>query len=283
VVGTPSVNEDQTRPQSPAVSTPTSKKNIPEIELEPESSQPSVNNMLANTPNDNAVNPSQTALFGDSSRTPAAIDYTDFNFSTKFPATPIVVDGTESLRDLFEDNVYFRNMWNAAQNEIQRLLQSERLSGWSSQALADKICKLEHIIKNQDSQIDALSQKRRGKTYREPVPRMLTARQTDVRDLIDAVKWHHKLLTKAITSLQSMPGFRYASQSPTDTPNVDLDKLKHRIFGNADCLPAIQGSVQSLAGAAVCEWVLGKKFDSVSTLGFPLLGFYRDIINGIGK
>jgi hypothetical protein len=207
------------------------------------------------------------------------IDYDDPDIIQQYSEEPIPDRTHESLRDLFNDNMYFRKKWLEAKKEhedfVENLLQERRLLG-SGNTDANLINRIEKQAQNHTFH------KRQMANHKFLQPFLGLGRGEQVPLNLDKIKSHHSEMKTDFIALSTLKIFHHPDLTSDGARSQALGELKCKVSSNLYDHP-INQIIQSLTGAAVCDWVFGQKLLCVAMLNTPLLEGYRQHIQTICK
>jgi hypothetical protein len=222
-----------------------------------------------------------------------AIDYDRVSKTSLALETTNAREIHEMLRDLLNDNQYFRQKClqleqkrTDSQREIRLMGSLELLSA------KDPEWSMSSVIQDQDRLIADLKRSLTDQTFLQP---FLQSSAYD-QGLLDLNKIRHALkgISSAIYCLAGMKEFQCSFISLSGSESEALNALVERSLGR-DSLsllyeaetPQLASShlsclmMQSLTGAAVCEWVFLPDLRCAALLSTPLLESYRYHLNSL--
>lgn len=211
---------------------------------------------------------------------PPTIDYQDPDSIGRFPAVPVHSRALESFRDLFQDNVYFRTKLMEMEQKCEELETRVRAYHSLTERATTHI-DLEPDARFQQQELQILSLRRKCQSHDYLGPFFETEGKPHQRKQIYIIQRDYGQMSRGLSALGRTSGFQAAStQSGLDSK--DLKTLKCRVFGGVPSTThywrACQDPgllFQSLAAAAVCEWVFEGESICTSMMPSPLLNEYR--------
>lgn len=209
------------------------------------------------------------------------IDYADPHAVQQFPQKPVLDRSHETLRDLFNDNLYFRKRLSDSEERCKKIDRNGRLrqsllapgSPEVFQTMAD-------TIETQNEKINTLQ---RQLTNQKFLQQFLTLGRGEEVPLNQAqIQLDHLKMKREFKSLSVMNCFQHCGEAFTCIESHDLNDLKSKVFLNLNRYP-VGLLIQSLTGAAVCEWVFNGKIQCSAMMDTPILEGYRYHLGTICK
>jgi hypothetical protein len=216
-----------------------------------------------------------------------AIDYDRVSKTSLAFQTTNAREVHEMLHDLLNDNKYFRQKCLQLEQKRTDSQREKRLMG-SLELLSakDPQWSMSSVIQDQDRLIADLKRSLTDQTFLQP---FLQSSAYD-QGLLDLNKIRHAFqgISSAIYCLAGMKEFQCSFTSLSGSESEELNALVERSLGR-DSLsllyeaetPQLASShlsclmMQSLTGAAVCEWVFLPELHCAAMLSTPLLESYR--------
>jgi hypothetical protein len=185
------------------------------------------------------------------------------------PERPVVDDGLETLGHLFADITYFRERWLKIEEKHQQCIEDKRLA--HSLGL-DPTSELPDTLKRQNDTI--ISLQRRTKNQQQLLDFLKLEKVDQAPSNTKEIVKRYHTMTRNLRLLAAKNIVGNIENLRDNGLSVDMQELRKRVHGNLETLPA--GLViQSLAGAAICDWVFSAKLQSMATIRTPLLEAYR--------
>lgn len=228
-------------------------------------------------------------------RSASKTDYDSTNSIQQFPETLILSRSHETYRDLFNDNMYFRQKWSNSEDERNKILQNERLNrSLLASGSADVNKTLTNLVQKQNAIIATLQQRLSNQMILQPFVELRRSEQAPLN--LAKIRFNHAQMRKGFGALCIMDCFKHPQEKLECSESQDLGDLKRQAFSNTlqnsahddiylrgGCNTPANLMVQSLVGAAVCEWVLKGKFQCTAMMNTPLLEKYRYHLSSICK
>ncbi|KAH8685483.1 hypothetical protein BGZ60DRAFT_92964 [Tricladium varicosporioides] len=218
--------------------------------------------------------PSQSFLYLDKFRGTPALDYDDTNLTIRISNTKIFTHGDETLLDLFNDIEYFRAELSKLEKVRRHMIESERVR----QGIQTQI--LPGIVEERNETIAELKQRLKDQTFAQ---RLLG--NGDGKQALpsrDKIKSSHGDMRKNIMGLSVLEDIRYTANEIRGVNSEDLNTLKGVVLSDIAQAPSLDDVshsldiwVQSLTGAAVCEWIFKESYQCTAMMNTPLLDGYR--------
>jgi hypothetical protein len=200
-------------------------------------------------------------------------------FKTVFPTC-----SHETMQELINENVSLRKKLSDMAEKCNRLDHNERLKNslqvFRPLGLEQRIKDLEDRMKRQNQEIlDLRLQRKNLKPFRLFLEPDSSRR---VENNMERIKDCHGQMERSLESLSIRSNYQ---QSAWNMESRDLSELKYRALGNwsYDGSDPVGRLVQSLTGAAVCDWVFHTKFQCVDMMNTMILEAYRELLRASGK
>jgi hypothetical protein len=209
------------------------------------------------------------------------IDYDDPNTVQQIPENAILDRSHETLRDLFNDNLYFRKKWSDSEERREKIDRNERLRhSLLASGSAEVLQTMADTIEIQNEKINILQRQLRNQKF---LQQFLTLGRGEEVPLNQAqIQIDHKKMSREFRSLSIMNCFQHPGETSGCVESQDLKELKSKVFSDLHRCP-IGLVIQSLTGAAVCEWVFNGKIQCTAMMSSPLLEGYRRHLDTICK
>jgi hypothetical protein len=210
-----------------------------------------------------------------------AIDYDDLNTAEQFPEKLVLDCSHEILRDLFNDNLYFRKKWSDSEERCKKIDRNGRLRhSLLAPGSADVLQTMADTIETQNEKIYALQRQLSNQTFLQQF--LILGRGKEVPINQSQIQSYHAKMRRDFRSLSIMNCFQHRRETAACFESRDLTELKSKVVSDVNCYP-IGLVIQSLTGAAVCEWVFNGKIQCTAMMSSPLLEGYRRHLGTICK
>ena len=191
----------------------------------------------------------------------------------RFPEKLVLDRSHETLRDLFNDNLYFRKKWSDSEERRKKIDRNGRLRhSLLAPGSADVLQKMADTIETQNEKIHNLQRQLSNQTF---LQQFLTLGRGEEVPLNQAeIQAYHAKMRRDFRSLSIMNCFQQPEQTSAPFKSQDLSELESKVSSHMNRYP-IGLVIQSLVGAAVCEWVFRGKMQCTAMMNTPLLEGYR--------
>lgn len=218
--------------------------------------------------------PSKSFLYTDKFRGTPAFDYDDTNSTMGISNTQIFTQGDETLLDLFNDIEYFRAELSKLEKVRRHMVESERVQ----QGIQAK--SLPGIVEERNKTIAELKQRLKDQAFAQRLLGKGNGKQ--VLPSRDKIKSSHEDMRKNVMGLSVLEDIHYTADEIRGVNSKDLRALKGRVLSDIaqpplpdDVSHSLDVWVQSLTGAAVCEWIFKESYQCTAMMNTPLLDGYR--------
>lgn len=202
-----------------------------------------------------------------------AIGYDDLNAVQQFPEKLVLDRSHETVRDLFNDNLYFRQKWSDSEERRKKIDRNGRLRhSLLAPGSAGLLHRMADTIESQNEKINTLQRQLSNQTF---LQQFLTLGRGEEVPINQAqIKMYHTKMRRDFRSLSIMDCFQHPREKSACFESQDLNELKSKVFSDVNRYP-IGLVIQSLTGAAICEWVFNGKMQCTAMMNTPLLEGYR--------
>lgn len=224
---------------------------------------------------------SESFFYASELQKPPILDYEDPDSIDRSGEQPILDCSHETLRDLFNDNIYFRKKLASVEKERKKLDQEQRLiNSLSAVNMVDR-------AKSQQGRITDLERQLNNQTFLKPFLEL----EREYRSPLNLKRIKHSFtkMKGQFGSLSIMDEFQYLRENFLHQQSKDADELLRKVLGDVpqsaphdhsswqigDRVPA-DIMVQSLVGAAVCEWVFQAELRCTAMMNVPLLESFKN-------
>ncbi|KAN0096635.1 hypothetical protein V8E51_015440 [Hyaloscypha variabilis] len=215
----------------------------------------------------------QSSFYATGLQDTLTIDYDDPNTVQQIPEDAILDRTHETLRDLFNDNLYFRKKWLESEERREKIDRNERLKhSLLAPGSSDVFQTMADTIEIQDEKINTLQRQLSNQKFLQQFLTLGRGKEVPLNQA--QIQINHKKMTREFRSLSIMNCFQHPGETSTGLESQDLNELKSKISTDLHCYP-IGLVIQSLTGAAVCEWVFNGKIQCTAMMSSPLLEGYR--------
>jgi hypothetical protein len=218
--------------------------------------------------------PSQSFLYTDTFRETTAFDYDDTESRIRISDTQTYAQRDETLVALFNDIEYFRGKLSKSENERRRMAENERVrqnfQAWS----------FPEILEERNKTVADLNQRLQDQDFVQPFLEKKSGKRALPNR--DKIKSSYEDMRKNIMALSVFEDIHYTADEIRGINSKDLSSLRDRVLSEV-AQPSLPDNVsysldiwvQSLTGAAVCEWVFKGKYQCTAMMNTPLLDAYR--------
>jgi hypothetical protein len=209
------------------------------------------------------------------------VGYDDLNTVQKFPENLVLDCSHETLRDLFNDNLYFRKKWSDSEERCKKIDRNGRLRhSLLAPGSADILQKMADTIETQNEKINALQRQLSNQKF---LQQFLTLGRGEEVPLNQAqIQTNHAKMRRDFRSLSTMNCFQHPGEISACVESRDLNELKSKVLSDVNRYP-VGLVIQSLTGVAICEWVFNGKMQCTAMMNTPLLEGYRHHLRAICK
>lgn len=210
-----------------------------------------------------------------------AFDYDDANSTMRISNTQIFTQGDETLLDLFNDIEFFRGKLSKLEKVDRHMVENMRVR----QGIQAK--SLPRIVEERNKTIAELKQRLNDQAFAH----QLLGKENGKQELPnrDGIKSSYEDMRKNIMGLSVFGDVYYYTADEISLHNcIDLTALKNRALGDTsqsplqdDVLHSLDEWIQSLTGAAVCEWIFKESYQCIAMMNTPLLDGYRRSLSTI--
>ena len=223
----------------------------------------------------------QSSFYATGLQDTPTIDYDDPDTAQQIPEKAILDRTHETLRDLFNDNLYFRKKWSESEERREKIDRNDRLRhSLLAPGSADVIQTMADTIEIQDEKINTLQRQLSNQKFLQQFLTLGRGKEVPLNQA--QIQINHKKMTREFRSLSIMNCFQHPGETSVCLESQDLNELKSNISSDVHCYPIGQ-VIQSLTGAAVCEWVFNGKIQCTAMMSSPLLEGYRRHLGAICK
>ncbi|KAE9377464.1 hypothetical protein N431DRAFT_553915 [Stipitochalara longipes BDJ] len=201
------------------------------------------------------------------------IDYDDPNTIKQIPEQAILDRSHETLRDLFNDNLYFRKKWSDSEERRGKLDRNQRLRhSLLAPGSADVLQTMADTIEIQNEKINTLQRQLGNQKILQQF--LMLGKGEEVPLNQSQIQNSHKKMRREFRSLSIMDCFQHPGETSACIESQDLNELKSKVSIDVHSYP-VGLVIQSFTGAAVCEWVFNEKIQCTAMMSSPLLEGYR--------
>jgi hypothetical protein len=226
-------------------------------------------------------NPSQSFFYATELQDTPTLNYDDLNTVPQYPDKLILGLSHETLRDLFNDNLYFRKKWSDSEERRQKTDRNGRLRhSLLAPGSADVLQTMADTIEAQNEKINSLQRQLNNQTFLQPFLTLGTAEGVPINQV--QIRTFHAKMRRDFRSLAIMDYFQHPGGTFACVESRDLSELKSKVLSDVNHYP-VGLVIQSLTGAAICEWVFNKKMQCTAMMNTPLLEGYRHHLHAICK
>ncbi len=191
----------------------------------------------------------------------------------QFPEQLVLDCSYETLRDLFNDNLYFRRKWLDSEERRKKNDRNGRLRhSLLAPGSADVLQTMADTIETQNEKINILQRQLSNQKFLQQF--LTLGRGEEVPFNQAEIQIHHAKIKRDFRSLSIMTCFQHPRETSAYFESRDLNDLKLKVSSELSGYP-IGLVVQSLTGAAICEWVFNGKMQCTAMMNTPLLEGYR--------
>lgn len=209
------------------------------------------------------------------------IDYDDPNTVQQFPEKLTLDCSNETLRDLFNDNLYFRKKWSDSEERRKKIDRTGRLRhSLLAPGSADVLQTMADTIETQNEKINTLQRQLSNQAFLQQFLTLGRGEETPLNQT--QIQINHTKIRRDFRSLSIMNCFQHPGETSACIESQDLNELKSKAFSDVNRYP-VGLVIQSLTGAAVCEWVFNGKIQCTAMMNTPLLEGYRYHLGTICK
>lgn len=224
---------------------------------------------------------SQSLLYTGKFKGKPAFDYNDATSTMLISNTQIFTQGDETLLDLFNDIEFFRGKLSILEKVDRHTVENTRVrQGIQANSLSG-------IVDEQNKTISELKQRLNDQAF----ARQLLGKENGKREIPnrDRIKSSYEDMRKNILGLSVLEDVHYYTAGEIGLlDGIDSTTLKNRALGNTPHSPiqddeshSLDVWVQSLTGAAVCEWIFNESYQCIAMMNTPLLDGYRRSLSTI--
>ncbi|KAL5354077.1 hypothetical protein ACLOAV_000162 [Pseudogymnoascus australis] len=224
---------------------------------------------------------SQSLLYTGKFKGKPAFDYNDATSTMLISNTQIFTQGDETLLDLFNDIEFFRGKLSILEKVDRHTVENTRVrQGIQANSLSG-------IVDEQNKTISELKQRLNDQAF----ARQLLGKENGKREIPnrDRIKSSYEDMRKNILGLSVLEDVHYYTAGEIGLlDGIDSTTLKNRALGNTPHSPiqddeshSLDVWVQSLTGAAVCEWIFNESYQCIAMMNTPLLDGYRRSLSSI--
>jgi hypothetical protein len=224
---------------------------------------------------------SQSFFYATELQDTPTVDYDDLDTVHQFPEKPILDRSHETLRDLFNDNLYFRKKWSDSEERRKKIDRNGRLShSLLAQGSANVLQTMADTIEAQNEKINSLQRQLNNQTFLQPFLTLGRGKEVPLNQV--QIRTYHAKMRRDFRSLSIMNYFQHPDGTSTCVESRDLNELKSKVLSDVNHYP-VGLVIQSLTGAAICEWVFNGKMQCTAMMNTPLLEGYRHHLHTICK
>jgi hypothetical protein len=224
---------------------------------------------------------SQSFFYATELQDTPTVDYDDLNTAHQIPEKLILDRSHETLRDLFNDNLYFRKMWSDSEERRKKIDRNGRLRhSLLASGSSDVLQTMADTIEAQNEKINNLQRQLNNQTFLQPFLTLGRGEEVPLNQV--QIRTYHAKMRRDFRSLSIMNYFQHPEGTSTCLESRDLNELKSKVPSDVDHYP-VGLVIQSLTGAAICEWVFNGKMQCTAMMNTPLLEGYRHHLNTICK
>jgi hypothetical protein len=210
-----------------------------------------------------------------------------FLYADKFKGAPVInstisVSNTpmfseETQLDLLNDIQYFRGELTKLAEEHRHMVENERVRhGIQTKSLPE-------IVEERNKTIAELKQQLNDQAFARELLGKGWGKQ--VLPSRNKIKSSYEDMRKNIMGLPVLDDIHFTADEIRGVKSKDFATLKDRVLGNIghssspnDMAHSLDVWVQSLTGAAVCEWVFKESYQCIAMMHTPLLDGYRQAL-----
>ncbi|KFY32333.1 hypothetical protein V493_00300 [Pseudogymnoascus sp. VKM F-4281 (FW-2241)] len=224
---------------------------------------------------------SPSLLYTDKFKGKPTFDYNDANSTMRISNTKTFTQGDETLLDLFNDIEFFRGKLSNLEKMDKHMVENMRVQ----QGVQAK--SLPGIVEERNKTIAELKQRLNDQAFAQ----QLLRKENGKKELPNRnrIKSSYEDMRKNIMGLSVFGDIYYYTADEISLYNyIDLTALKNRALGDSlqsplqdDVSRSLDVWIQSLTGAAVCEWVFKESYQCIAMMNTPLLDGYRRSLSTI--
>lgn len=220
-------------------------------------------------------------------KTQVDLDFDDLNLTLQLPNPSLPQDDKEILQDLHLDNIYLRENQSRLERRLQGCLREERRNlAFSTAPGTAGSASMAQTIEIQDERIARLESQLTTQRFLQPFLKL--AREDHAPLNLEAIRSDFSKIRDGIKILSTSKDFHFPGQRLGTEELTDLDILLCKNLGSNEQASThdlmrqiidfgfpVNTVVQSLIGAAICEWVFDAELRAMAMTSCLLLEGYR--------
>lgn len=202
----------------------------------------------------------------------------------------VLAQGQVTVQDVFRDNLSLAGKVSALEDAIAQYQQDKRLQSILNNARQQgcEMAKLRKILEQKNLELYHIKQQTHSMKILES---SFDLKSRDPRQMLgDILRTHSEQMTIALHTLAESDVIAKTFRSDVFLTSPDLMLLGNRAFGGEKLRivlslePQPSNTIlQSLIGAAICEWVLRERLQWMATISSPMLQAWKRHVGALCK